>query len=174
MSFLNAIDRGIVAIGDVCLFLAVAIALFMAVYGAADVVTTFVLHSPLPITRELSSELLPVLIFAALPRATRDSRHIMVDILVGKAPVAIKRLSAFVALLVGCGTFILLASRATKLALESYAMGEFAAAIIRFPVWPIKGLVAIAMWATVAEIIRMLARREFHVEAANSVTREVV
>jgi len=141
---------------EICLGVSCCMVMVMTLYGSADVLATFLLGRPVPLARELSEVLLAVTIFAAMATALREDRNVSVDLVVGRAGPGLRRLSRGLALLVGGAVFALLAWRAYILAAESFVDHELAAAVIRFPIWPAKALVALAIAVTLAEYVRQL------------------
>jgi TRAP-type C4-dicarboxylate transport system permease small subunit len=157
MKLLMILDRAISRLSDAGLAISALTMLFIALFGAADVLTTFVASRPLPIARELSGELLTLLIFGSMARVTRDRRHIEVDLVITHVGRGVQFLSRCVGLATGAVVFALFAYRAVMLAAHSYQTGEFAAAIIRFPIWPIKITFAAVLCIACLEFLRQLA-----------------
>lgn len=161
--------RRVAGIADACVrracdasLLLSCIAIFvMAMYGSVDVLSTFLIDRPVPLSRELSEVLLAVAIFSAMATALREERHVTVDIFVGNAPDRVRRLAKGLALLVGGGVFALLAWRSAVQAVASYVDGEVAMALYRFPIWPAKILIAVAILITLAEYIRLFVHLLF-------------
>lgn len=157
MKLLTVLDQAISRLSDVGLAISALIMLFIALFGATDVVSTFFASKPLPIARELSGELLTLLIFGGMARVTRDRRHIEVDLVITHLGCGLRFLSRCAGLATGALVFALFAHRAVMLAVHSYQTGEFAAAIIRFPIWPIKITFAAVLCITCLEFLRQLA-----------------
>ncbi|WP_299592678.1 TRAP transporter small permease subunit [uncultured Tateyamaria sp.] len=90
------------------LAVACGLALFVALFGTVDAVSTFAFNRPIPLARELPEELLPLIIFLALPQVVQDDRNISVDFLVEGAPIKVKKLLEAAALLIaflhGCAS----------------------------------------------------------------------
>jgi TRAP-type C4-dicarboxylate transport system permease small subunit len=157
MKLLLFIDKAIIRLGDAGLVIAALIMLFIALFSATDVASTFLASRPLPLARELSGELLTLLIFGGMARVTRDRRHIEVDLVIGHVGRGLQFLSRCVGLATGAVVFAVFAHRAVALASHSFQTGEFAAAIIRFPIWPIKITFAAVMCIACLEFLRQLA-----------------
>lgn len=143
---------------DASLIVSCFVVLAMALFGSVDVLSTFLLGRPVPLTRELSEVMLAVAIFSAMATALREDRNVVVDLFIGKAPEALRRLARGAALLIGAAVFVLLAWRSFVSASDSYVEHEVAMALIRFPIWPAKALVAAAILVTLAEYVRQLVR----------------
>ncbi|EPX82274.1 TRAP transporter small permease [Salipiger mucosus] len=152
----DALNAVVLRAGDICLAISAVVILFLAVVGSADVLGTYLFLKPVPVARELSAELLVLLIFGALPRVERMRRHIEVDLVMERMPGLLQRLSRVLALATGLAVFLVLAQGALAMATESYEYGEFAAAVIRFPVWPIKVVFAAMVVTSVAEYLRQI------------------
>ncbi|MCC3306201.1 TRAP transporter small permease subunit [Sneathiella sp. HT1-7] len=156
-SALTRLDVLIRYLVDVCLALSCCLALFLAIFGSADVLTTFLFNKPIPLARELSEVLLPVIIFAAMSAAMRENRHVNVDLFISNAGPFVRRLIQILTYSLGSIVFFILAWQSAILAADSFADKELAAAAIRFPVWPIKIAVTAAMTIIFLECIRKLA-----------------
>ena len=143
---------------DASLVVSCCAVLVMALYGSVDVLSTFLLGRPIPLARELSEVLLAVAIFSAMATALREDRNVTVDLFIGAARPALRRLARGAALLVGGAVFALLAWRAIVMASDSYVEHEVAMALVRFPIWPAKALVAAAIVVTLAEYVRLFVR----------------
>ena len=141
---------------DICLVASCCVVLFMALFGSLDVVSTFLFSQPIPLARELSEVLLAIVIFAAMATALREDRNVNVDLFVGRASPFARRLTRLLALFIGTIVFALLAWRSAGLATSSFVENELAAAAIRFPIWPVKIAVTVAMAVTFAEYARQL------------------
>ena len=155
-SVVMALDTVIKRSVDICLIASCCVVLFMALFGSLDVVSTFLFSRPVPLARELSEVLLAVVIFAAMATALREDRNVNVDLFVGRASPFVRRLTRLLALFIGTIVFALLAWRSADLARSSFVENELAAAAIRFPIWPVKIAVTIAMAVTFAEYARQL------------------
>lgn len=151
------LDKAISRLSDAGLAISALIMLFIALFGATDVLSTFIANRPLPLARELSGELLTLLIFGGMARVTRDRRHIEVDLLVTHFGRGLRFISRCAGLATGALVFALFSYRAVMLAAHSYQTGEFAAAIIRFPIWPIKITFAAVLCIACLEFLRQLA-----------------
>jgi len=153
-----ALDATVRRACDASLVVSCCAVLVMALYGTVDVLSTFVFGRPVPLARELSEVLLAVAIFSAMATALREDRNVTVDLFIGGAPLALRRIARGAALLVGGAVFALLAWRSFVSASDSYHEYEVAMALIRFPIWPAKALVAAAIMVTLAEYVRQFVR----------------
>ena len=143
---------------DASLIVSCCVIMVMALYGSVDVLSTFLFGRPVPLARELSEVLLAVAIFSAMATALREDRNVAVDLFIGHASLTVRRLARGAALLVGGAVFALLGWRAIVAASDSYVEHEVAMALIRFPIWPAKALVAAAIVVTLAEYARLFVR----------------
>jgi len=157
MRFLLLVDTAILRLGDFALAVSAVIMVFIALFGASDVLITFLASQPLPLARELSGELMALLIFGGMARVTRERRHIEVDLVITHLGRSIRFLSRCLGLAIGATVFAVFGYRAVTLAAHSYHTGEFAAAIIRFPIWPIKITFAVMICIASLEFLRQLA-----------------
>lgn len=128
----------------------------IALLGSADVLAFFLFGSPIPATREFSETMLAIIIFSSMPRAFSLNRHVSVDLFIGRSDGPMARIQKVATALVGLFVFGLLAWNGANMAIISTASNELAVSTIRFPVWPIKILVAASMIVTLAEFLRQV------------------
>ncbi|WP_417728514.1 TRAP transporter small permease [Roseovarius sp.] len=168
----STIDKAILLLGNACLVIACGTLAFMAVFGSADVISTFLFGRPVPLARELSEVLLAVVIFQSFAVAARDDRHVKVDLFLqffGSRLLGWLRLAA----MAGAGAvFLLLAVQSAELAQASFSENELAMASIRFPVWPAKIAVSLAMFITVAEYARQIVHAYLNLALPATVAEE--
>jgi TRAP-type C4-dicarboxylate transport system permease small subunit len=165
-------DRLCLWLGKAALAMAGLSLIVTAAVGAVDVLATAFLHRPLPLTVELSSYLLPLMVFGALAHAQQRHEHVAVDLVTQSLPHRLQAVLRFVALLAGLALFGLLAWRSGVLFLDSFDRGETASAVYAFSVWPFKLAVFIALLVVVLEFLRQvawsLAGREWKPEPSGS------
>ena len=152
---LRAVDAVADVLVAVCLAIACLVALFIAVFGTVDVVSTYFFARPIPLGRELPEELMVLLIFMALPKVVRMDRNVAVDLFVEHAPPKLQLASRLFALALGTGVFGFLALQSFEGAADSFAVREAASAAIRFPIYPIKALMCLALAVTALESLRL-------------------
>lgn len=138
-----------------CLLISCVTALFVALYGTADVVSTYFFKYPLPVASELPAELLVVIIFMALPRVMRDDRNVAIDLVMEHASPSAQRVARILSLCLCAAIFAFLSWRSFHSAMASYAIREAASALYRFPIWPIKILMVAALVVTCLESLRL-------------------
>lgn len=130
----------------------------LALIGSADVVGGAILGRGLPSAREVSEVLLALLVFAGIGLAFRDDGHIRVDLFISSAGPRFTRASRSLSALLAALVFAVMAWGATHAAARSWEIGERAAALIRFPLWPVKWIIALLMWMIVIECLRLALR----------------
>jgi TRAP-type C4-dicarboxylate transport system permease small subunit len=128
-----------------------------SVVGAVDVLGTALFHWPLPLTVELSSYLLPLIVFGALAHAQQRHEHVAVDLVTQSLPGKLQAVLRFIGLLAGLALFALLAWRSGVLFLDSFGRGETASAVYAFSVWPFKLAVFVALMVAALEFLRQIA-----------------
>ncbi len=133
----------------------------MTLMGSADVIATFIFGRPVPLVRELSEVLLAVVIFMSLAVAAREERHVKVDLFLQYFGPRFRRWLRVGALAISAVVVALLAFQSAELATASFIEDERAMASIRFPVWPAKIAVAVGLFVTVLEYLRLLCRAIF-------------
>ena len=125
--------------------------------GAVDVLATALFHWPLPLTVELSSYLLPLIVFGALAHAQQRHEHVSVDLVTQSLPGKLQAVLRFLGLLGGLALFVLLAWRSGALFIDSFERGETASAVYPFSVWPFKLAVLVALVVAALEFLRQIA-----------------
>lgn len=161
---LSVLHRSLLGADELCLWLG-KIALGMAglclvvtsVVGAVDVLATALFHWPLPLTVELSSYLLPLIVFGALAHAQQRHEHVSVDLVTQSLPGKLQAALRFIGLLGGLALFVLLAWRSGALFIDSFERGETASAVYAFSVWPFKLAVFVALVVVALEFLRQIA-----------------
>ncbi|WP_323010671.1 TRAP transporter small permease [Paracoccus sp. (in: a-proteobacteria)] len=154
--FFNTLDRAVILAGKVMIGLGALFALGIAILGSADVLAFLLLGTPIRATREFSETMLAVLIFSSMPRAFCLSQHVSVDLFIGSNNGTMAKIQRIATAIVGLFVFGLLAWNGGNMALTSTLSNELAVSSVRFPVWPIKILVAASMIVTLAEFIRQV------------------
>lgn len=150
------LDRLITGLGFVALTISAATTVVIAGLGAADVVSSNLFNRPIAGTFEVSGTLLAVMIFLGLAYAQRMNEHVAVDVLVAGAPLAFKRFSLFLSLLLGAVVFGMLAWRGLDLALASVRIREVATGQFAFPIYPAKLAMVFGCAVASLECIRQL------------------
>lgn len=150
-------DRLCIQLGKVGLIMASLCLVAAAVVGAVDVIATAFFNRPLPLTVELSSYLLPLIVFGGLAHAQQRLAHVAVDLVTQSLPGKLQAMLRFVGLVGGLALFVLLAWRSGVLFVDSFRRGETASAVYAFSVWPFKLGVFVALVAAALEFLRQLA-----------------
>lgn len=150
-------DRLCLWLGKMALGMAGVCLVVASVVGAVDVLGTALFHRPLPLTVELSSYLLPLIVFGALAHAQQRHEHVAVDLVTQSLPARLQAVLRFVALLAGLALFALLAWRSGVLFIDSFGRGETASAVYAFSVWPFKLAVFVALAVAALEFLRQIA-----------------
>jgi len=154
--FLRILDQAVIFAGKAIIGFGALLRLGIALLGSTDVLAFFLFGSPIPATREFSETMLAIVIFSSMPRAFSLNRHVSVDLFIGRSDGPMARIQKVATALVGLFVFGLLAWNGANMAITSTAFNELAVSTVRFPVWPIKILVAASMIVTLAEFLRQV------------------
>jgi TRAP-type C4-dicarboxylate transport system permease small subunit len=174
MSLQAALQRGDWLSGlavRMCTWVATVTLLLLAVLGAADVLSTWLLKSPVPSARELSSELLAVLIFFSFGQAQLKREHVGVDLLYARFSPGWQHVVTALALAMGLVIFAVLTWRLGAGAAASIEMQERAAALVSYPIYPFKVAVTVAAFVTTLEYLRQLLNHVLAGRQAQSPSR---
>lgn len=152
--FLSALKRLHDGALSVCLYLAAAIILMMAVLGGADAASGAIFSSPIPGTQELSQILLPTAFFLVLGKVQQMREHIIVDIISSSFPPRIRGLLGRLGTLVGAIVLGVVAWRLWINAIEAIHILQRANAAVYIPVYPFKVASAIGASLGAIECIR--------------------
>ncbi|HZY16368.1 MAG TPA: TRAP transporter small permease [Ramlibacter sp.] len=150
-------DRLCLWLGKIALVMSGVCLIIASMVGAVDVLATAFFHLPLPLTVELSSYLLPLIVFGALAHAQQRHEHVSVDLVTQSLPQKLQAMLRFVGLVGGLALFVLLAWRSGALFLDSFEEGETASAVYAFTVWPFKLAVFVALVVVALEFLRQIA-----------------
>jgi len=150
------LDAGIRFLVTTSFAIAAACLLAIMVLGSVDAVMTNAFGGGLPSALEGAEVLLAVAIFLSFACSQMRDEHIKVDLLVSRAPEGIRRISVLLTLVLGFGVFAILTMECWKLAMHSWANTEQANALIAFPIYPAKFLVACGAAICALEYLRQI------------------
>tara|TARA_B110000240_G_C13475795_1_gene442977 strand:+ start:456 stop:1016 length:561 start_codon:yes stop_codon:yes gene_type:complete len=128
---------------------AIAVIAGIATFGMmwlvdANVLSRKLLNKPVMGSVEISQALLVFCIMLGMPYAQVSGAHLRVTMIIGHAPRRISEVLFSLSALVGCIVFAFLAYSGYLFALRSWNVGEEVwGATIRFPLWPVKGVIPI-------------------------------
>lgn len=142
-AILAALDR-------LALALASASVLVMTVLGGLDVLGTALLNRPIPTTYEATETLMVLVVFLSLAHLQRTRSHIAIDLVVARMGPGSRRAMGLVADALAACFFGLVAWQGWELAWSSFSVGEYAAGLVPFPLYPSK--FALALGATLASV----------------------
>ena len=126
-----ALETWGIAVSAVCL-------LIVGVLGSVDILTTTILSKPIPMTVEISSYMMALIVFGTFAYAQQRHEHVAIDVLVNLLPAPLRYVCQLLSLIAGLLVFSVLAWRSWALFVDSYAISETATASIPFVVWPFK------------------------------------
>lgn len=139
-----------------CLYGAAAAILLMTVLGGADVLSTALLHNPIPGVYEATEALMVLVIFLSLGYLQLGSGNIAVDIVTSRLHGTARVIQVAAAELLAAVFFSLLAWQAWALAIDSWNIDEYSAGLVRFPLYPAKFALALGATLTVCCCIARL------------------
>lgn len=152
----SVIETTIGALVHLCLAVACLVAMFIALFGTVDVVSTYLFGRPVPLARELPKELLVLVIFMAMPTAMRNDRNVAVDLFIEFTSSAVRTASRVFVLTLCGALFGFLTWQSWFAALDSWSVHETVPAAVRIPIYPIKTLMCVALAVTTIECMRLL------------------
>lgn len=94
---------------------------------------------------EIGGVLLAMLVFLALGHTQALRGHVAIEVLVTMFAPRLRRLADVASLLVCCAIGVVLTQSTARGAWESYTDMEFQFGTVQFPLWPIKGVVALGL-----------------------------
>lgn len=154
---LLALDAAIRLLVTTSFAIAAFCLLAIMVLGSVDAVMTNAFGGGLPSALEGAEVLLAVAIFLSFACSQMRDEHIKVDLLVTRAPERLRRMSVLLTLILGAGLFAILTMEAWKLAMHSWQNTEKANALIAFPIYPAKFLVAGGAAICTLEYLRQIS-----------------
>ena len=154
---LRSADRAIVRLSAVCMHIAVFCLASILAIGTVNVVALNLFKVAVPAILELSEVLLAVCIFFGFAYLQNKDRHLRLDVICELAPSMLKWLSRTIGLFLGAILFTVLTWQSWNLAFSSWRVGETANAILAFPIYPAKFMIAFGAGVAALEFLRQLA-----------------
>ena len=148
------LDRAIVLLTEVFVYIAAFLLVLMAVIGTADVLSLNFLGRPVPSATEIASAMLPIAVVLVMSAAQRHRMHINVELFTRFFPRWFEWSATLLGLLIGFVVFALLSWGAWELAKHSFEIQERAVAAVRFPVWPSKVVFFCGVTVCALEMVR--------------------
>ena len=124
--------------------------LLMTLLGGIDVLGTVVFNRPLPAAYEATEALMVLVVFLALAHLQASRGHIAVDIVSARLPLRVRRVIAVGSQLMAAAFFGVISWKGWESAWTSLLMGEYAAGIVPFPLYP--GRFGLAIGAALAAV----------------------
>lgn len=143
----NGLARLQMGINRTCAVLSGVAMLAMMIAGAADVIMTNLdvigLQSrPVPGVHEFIGTMMVLSVFLAVSLAQARRSHIQVDIFTRLMPRPLQTVLSLLQSALGVAVFGLIAWFGWVRAAQAYGVGEFAAGLFDFPVWPARIVLA--------------------------------
>jgi len=130
--------------------------IFCAVLISAEILTRDVFSVGIPATLEISSYILAVSITWGLAKALSERQHVRIDLLVNKAPLALRQYLHAAALAMMLGWCVLLGYGAVMLVRESYDFQATDRSAWHIPMILPQGLWAFGIFVFLALIVLLL------------------
>ena len=144
---LSPIAAWMMRINLACAFLSGVALLMMMVVGAADILGTNLNwiglpSEPIPSAFEFIGTMMVVSVFLAVSLGQARRVHIQVELVVQMLPPSLQRVAETLHHFLSGGFFVLIAWASWPTALHSFRVGEFAAGLINYPIWPARMILA--------------------------------
>ena len=152
------LDALLCALSDACLWIAALVLFALLLLGAIDVVLINLMNAPVPSAIELTEAGHVMLIFMSLAAIQQRRQNIVVDIFTTQMGPRMRIAGELVALSCGLLVFSLIAWRAIELAAHSMAIREIASSFLRFPVYPVKVVMAFGAVLVALQFLRQIVR----------------
>lgn len=111
----------------------------------ANVLLRYLFNAPIAGTLEMTEGALPLIIFLSLAMTQYEGGHIKVVLLTRKLSKRLQRAAVVFAMLVGAVLFAWASYAGWMSMAKSIAIGEIERGSIRYPLWPVKGTIALGM-----------------------------
>ncbi|MBL1421268.1 MAG: TRAP transporter small permease [Alphaproteobacteria bacterium] len=111
----------------------------------ANVLLRYLFNAPIAGTLEMTEGALPLIIFLSLAMTQYEGGHIKVVLLTRKLSQRLQRAAVVFAMLVGAAFFAWASYAGWMSMAKSIAIGEIERGSIRYPLWPVKGTIALGM-----------------------------
>lgn len=145
MQSLDRLRRGYGAFLSLCGLIAGALTFAVMCLVVTNALMRYGLNAPVKGTLELTESALPLMIFLSLALTQFEGGHIKVVLLTQHLAPAGQRALKVLAMLLGAGLFAWAAYAGWLMALKSWKIGELERGSIRFPIWPVKGVVCFGL-----------------------------
>ncbi len=130
---------------SLCGLFAGVVLMAVMVLVVANALMRYLFNLPIAGTLELTEGALPIIVFLSLAMTQYHGGHIKVVLLTRRLPENLRRAAVVLAMLAGAGLFAWAAYAGWKLTAKSIAIGEIERGSIRYPLWPVKGAIALGM-----------------------------
>jgi TRAP-type transport system small permease protein len=130
-----------------CAFLSGVAMLLMMVVGTADIVGSNLdkvglPSKPVPAAFEFMATMMVAVVFLAIPLAQERRSHIQVELVLGLLPAGARKGLEILHHTLGAALFALIAWFGWLAGLHAFNVGEFAAGLINYPIWPARFVLA--------------------------------
>lgn len=112
--------------------------LLMMLIGGADILSTLVLHSPIPSAYEVTETLMVAAVFLALALSHRENKQIRVELITERLSPSVRRVFGLISELASLLVYALIFWFGWGAAWTSLVIGEYSSGLIKLPLWPAK------------------------------------
>lgn len=145
MNVIVQLRTGFGRVLSLCGLVAGFILLAVMVLVVANVLLRYLFNAPIAGTLELTEGALPLIIFLSLAMTQYEGGHIKVILLTRNLSDKLQRALVVFAMLAGATLFAWASYAGWISAGKSFAIGEIERGSIRYPLWPVKGAIALGM-----------------------------
>ncbi len=145
MSQFERLRRAYGALLTLCGLIAGAVTFLVMCLVVGNALLRYSLNAPISGTLEITESALPFMIFLALALTQYEGGHIKVVLLTQSLPAGPARAIRVLAMLLGLAFFAWAAWAGWLMVLKSWTIGELERGAVRFPLWPVKGVVFLGL-----------------------------
>jgi TRAP-type C4-dicarboxylate transport system permease small subunit len=143
----NRLAVWITRVNLTCGFLSGVAMLLMMVAGTADILSSNLdkvglPSKPVPAAFEFMATMMVVVVFLAIPLAQARRSHIQVELVLNMLPTGLRKTLEIVHHILSAVLFAFIAWFGWRAGLHAFDVGEFAAGLINYPIWPARLVLA--------------------------------
>jgi len=158
----NMLAAWIMRVNLACGFLSGVAMLLMMVAGTADIITSNLDQlglpsKPIPAAFEFMATMMVVVVFLAISLAQSRRSHIQVELVINLLPGGLKKALEVLHHVLSAALFALIAWFGWQAGLHSFNVGEFAAGLINYPIWPARLVLAFGATLMIVQCLLDLA-----------------
>jgi TRAP-type transport system small permease protein len=140
------------------LFLSMANCFSMVIITMLDVFSRHLLNRAIPGVIELNEVLMVGIVFLGLGMAQKEKSHIRAELLVSRLSKGRRKLSDLLATICSLGFWGILLFQSAPRAWDAFLTGEYREGLIKFPLWPARGALALGLFILCLQLLVDLYR----------------